>query len=110
MRTWCLLPCLILLSLTTLAAQSSSGQGMSNDNSGANGGPITVEGCVTSFNGYFSLLTRGGVFRLKGDHDSLLGHNGQQVRITGTVTPAGKKGSKALKIAELKKIADTCQE
>jgi hypothetical protein len=61
---------------------------------------------VTSINGYFSLVTRSGQFRLKGDHDSLLGHNGQQVRVTGTLT---KKGPQTLKITELKKVSDTCQ-
>jgi len=74
------------------------GQGSGNDPSAADGGPITVEGCLTSVNGYFSLATRSGLLRLKGDHDSLFGHNGQQVRVTGTVTSGKKKAPQTLKI------------
>jgi hypothetical protein len=106
MRTWYLLSCLLLLSLATFAQQSPSSQSTSNDNSAGSGGPITVEGCVTSINGSFFLATPSGQFRLKGDHDSLLGHNGQQVRVTGTVT---KKEPQTLKISHLKKVSDTCQ-
>lgn len=65
MRTWYLLSCILLLSRLAFAQQSPSSQGTSNDNSAGSGGPITVEGCVTSINGYFSLVTRSGAFRLK---------------------------------------------
>ena len=108
MRIRYLLPCLPVLSVAGFAQQSASGQGTPSDNPAAGGGPITVEGCVTSVNGHFSLATHSGMFRLKGDHDSLFGHNGQQVRVTGTVTP-GKKKVQTLKVSEIKKLSDTCQ-
>jgi hypothetical protein len=107
MRVRYLVPCL-LFSMAAFAQQGPSGQAAANDNPAAGGGPITVEGCVTSVNGHFSLATRSGMFRLKGDHDSLFGHDGQQVRVTGTVTP-GKKKAQTLKISEIKKLSDTCQ-
>jgi hypothetical protein len=107
MRTWYWLPFFLMLPLMSLAQESPSSQGTSNDNSAGNGAPVTVEGCVTSINGYFTLVTPDGAIRLKGDHDALFGHNGQQVRITGTLTK--KKGSQVLRIASLKKVSDTCQ-
>jgi hypothetical protein len=97
---------LLSLSLAASAQQSPSGQAASNNDPGQATGRITVEGCVTSINGYFLLMTHNGQFRLKGDHDSLLGHDGQQVRIVGNVI---KKTPQTLKINELKKIADSCE-
>lgn len=107
MRTWNLLPCLLLLSLAAIAQQSPSGQNASNNASGDTGG-VTVVGCVASLNGYFTLETRSGeVYRLKGDHDALVGHNGKQVAISATMT--GSKKAQTLKISTMKKISDTCQ-
>jgi hypothetical protein len=109
MRTWSLLLCLsLVVSAAAFALQSASREGVANNDSPGSG-QITIEGCVTSINGSFSLETRNGMLRLKGDHDSLLGHNGQQVRITGTVSPVGKKGPQTLRISDLKKVSDTCQ-
>ncbi len=108
MRTWILLPCLVLLSLVAVAQQSSSGQNATNNAASGSTGAVTVVGCVASLNGYFTLETRGGeVYRLKGDHDALVGHNGKQVAISGTMT--GSKKAQTLKISTMKKISDTCQ-
>lgn len=107
MRIRYLLPCLVF-SVVGFAQQPAPGQGTPNDNPGAGGGPVTIEGCVTSVNGHFSLATRSGMLRLKGDHDSLFGYNGQQVRVTGTMT-SGKKKVQTLKISEIKKLSDSCQ-
>ena len=109
MRTWRLTPCfLFVFSLAMFAQQSSTNQNNANNNSSANGGKVTVDGCVMSVNGYFALETSSGNYRLKGDHDSLLGRNGQEVRIKGTITSAGKGGPKTLTISEMKKLADSC--
>jgi hypothetical protein len=97
----------LLFSLTAFAQQSS--QGGSSDASSASG-PITIEGCITSMNGYFSLATRTGLIRLKGDHDTLFGRNGQQVRVTGTMSSAKKNSPQTLKISAMKKLSDTCQQ
>ena len=109
MRIRYLAASLVLFSLAAFPQQPSPSQGAPNDNPAAGGGAITVEGCLISVNGYFSLATRSGVLRLKGDHDSLFSHNGQQVRVTGTVTSGKKNAAQILKISDLKKLSDTCQ-
>jgi hypothetical protein len=110
MRAVLLLSCLLALSLLVSAAQaSSSGQDTAGGTSAESSAPVTLVGCVTSMNGHFSLATRTGLVRLKGDHDSLLGHNGQQVRIIGTMKRDKKSGRQTLTISELKKISDSCQ-
>jgi len=109
MHTSLLLTCVFsVLFLANTMQASPSGQNTAGGNSAASGGPVTIEGCVTFVNGQISLATRSGLVRLKGDHDSLLGHNGQQVRVTGTMK-ADKKSGQTLKISELKKVSDSCQ-
>jgi hypothetical protein len=108
MRTWNLVACLLLLSLAAIAQQSPLGQNATNNSASGGTGAVTVVGCVNSLNGYFTLETRGGeVYRLKGDHDALLGRIGKQVAISGTMT--GSKKAQTLKISTMKKISDTCQ-
>ncbi len=108
MRTWILLPCLLLLSLMSLAQQSSPSEASSNAVPAGSTGAMTVVGCVSSINGYFTLGTRrGDLYRLKGDHDSLLGYNGKEVAINGTLTSSEK--ARTLQVSKIKKISDTCQ-
>lgn len=108
MRTWSLLPCLLLLSLAVIAQQPPSGQNATNNAASGGTRGVTVVGCVNSLNGYFTLETRSGeAYLLKGDHDALFGHIGKQVAISGTMT--GSKKAQILKISAMKKISDTCQ-
>ena len=108
MRTLILLPCLLLSSLMTFAQQSPSTQTSPNAVSAGGTGAITVIGCVSSINGYFTLGTRrGDLYRLKGDHDSLLGYNGQEVAISGRVKSSEK--GRSLEVSKIKKVSDTCQ-
>jgi hypothetical protein len=108
MRTWILLPCFLLLSLITPAQQSPMSQGASNSAAAGGTGAMTVVGCVSSINGYFTLGTRrGDVYRLKGDHDSLFGYNGKEVAISGTVAPSEKV--RTLQVSKIKKVSDSCQ-
>lgn len=103
MRGWLLVSCFTLLSLTATMAQSDGGKSK------------TVEGCVTSINGAFMLGTPDGQrYLLKGDHDTLFGYNGKQVRVTGTVKKASKNSSsqgepRTLRVSDVKKVYDTCQ-
>ncbi len=109
MRTWILLPCLVLLSMMSLAQQSSPNQGNPNSAPAGAATAVTIVGCVGSVNGYFTLGTsRGDRYRLKGDHDTLLGYNGKQVAITGTAVTSPEK-VRTLQISKIKKISDTCQ-
>jgi hypothetical protein len=108
MKTWSLLPCLLLLSLISVAQQSPSGQNAPNNAPSTASGAITVVGCVGSINGYFTLGTRrGDVYRLKGDHDALLGYNGKEVVISGTIGPTAR--DRTLQISTIKKVSDSCQ-
>ena len=108
MRTWILLACLLLFSVTTLAQQAPSGQSNPNGSSAGSAAAVTVVGCVNSINGYFTLGTRGGdLYRLKGDHDSLLSYNGKEVAVSGTVK-ASEQG-RTLEIAKMKKVSENCQ-
>lgn len=108
MRTWILLPCVLLLSVMTFAQQSPPNQANPNGAPGASAGAMTVVGCVNSVNGYFTLGTRrGDLYRLKGEHDTLLGYNGKEVAISGTVMSSEK--GRTLQISKIKKLSDTCQ-
>ncbi len=110
MRISYLLPCFLLLFLLAGYGQNApSGQNTSGDSSAANHQPITVEGCIGSMNGHFSVVTAGGVYRLKGDHSTMMNNNGKQVRVTGTVISSNKTGRQTLEVSEIKKIHDFCQ-
>lgn len=104
MRGWFLASCFLLLSLTVLVSPSESKQ------------PKTIEGCVISINGTFTLGTQNGErYILKGDHDTLFSYNGKQVRITGTLkkssdgSTSSQGAPRTLKVSDIKKVYDTCQ-
>ena len=104
MRGWFLVACFLSLLLTAFAAPSDDSQ------------PKTIEGCVISINGAFTLGTPNGErYILKGDHDTLFSYNGKQVRITGTVKKSSGGSSpsqgepRMLKVSNIKKVYDTCQ-
>jgi hypothetical protein len=108
MRTWKLLSCLLLLSLMTFAQQSSPSQGPANNAPSGSAAGVTAVGCINSINGSFTLATRhGDLYRLKGEHDTLLGYNGKEVVIVGSVSTS--KGERTLQISTVKKVSDTCQ-
>ena len=98
-----LVGCFLVVSLTAFAAPPENKQ------------PQTIEGCIVSINGAFTLGTPNGErYILKGDHDTLFSYNGKQVRITGTVKKASSGSSsqgepRTLKVSDVKKVYDTCQ-
>jgi len=73
--------------------------------------PATKSGCLQNLNGQFVLLTDGGgQIVLKGDHDTMFGYTGKQVKVTGTVKPHKKNAKPAeMHVSEVKKLADACQ-
>ena len=104
MRRWFLLPCLWLLSVTALPGQSGSNPRK------------TIEGCVISINGVFTMGTpNGDHYILKGNRDTLFSYNGMQVRITGTVKNCSNGSSASpgepctLQVSKIKKVYDVCQ-
>ena len=72
---------------------------------------VTVAGCVMSVNGELQLLTSNGTYILKGKHDTVLGYNGKQVEVVGTVDgSAPAQGVPlVLHVTKVKKLADFCQ-
>ena len=102
MRPWMLVACLLVLSMAASAFENKP--------------PQTIEGCIVSINGAFTLGTPNGErYVLKGDHDTLFSYNGKQVRITGTLkksssgSPASPGEPRTLKVTDIKKVYDTCQ-
>ncbi len=77
------------------------------------GRTVTVAGCVVSVNGEFHLQTPSRTFILKGHHDTVLGYNGKQVEIVGTVDGGSQSQPQGvpvvLHISKIKKIADFCE-
>jgi len=60
----------------------------------------------------FSLTTANGVrYVCKGDHDTLLSHNGKRVEVKETMKATKKTFSKpaTFPVSEVKKLADFCQ-
>jgi Protein of unknown function (DUF5818) len=78
------------------------------------GNPPTITGCLVGLNGGFILTTHNGQrYVLKGHHNTLLRHNGQQVQVTGPPpstnksTPPPNPGE--FHVSTIKKLADVCQ-
>jgi hypothetical protein len=79
----------------------------------------SIEGCLTSSNGSYTLGTLSGdLYQLENSGHDLRKYNGQEVRITGRVTVPhpGSSPSNALeqqyarlKVQKIKKVFDTCQ-
>jgi hypothetical protein len=115
----------LLLSISLLALVSAGQEGTSTPGqppSGAaskSGTSKSIEGCLTSSNGSYTLGTPSGdLYQLENNGHDLHKYNGQEVRITGRVTPPhpGSSPSNALeqqyarlKVQKIKKVFDTCQ-
>ena len=91
MRPWLLMACFLVLLMAASAFENKP--------------PQTIEGCMVSLNGVFTLGTPNGErYVLKGDHDTLFSYNGKQVRITGTLkksssgSPASPGEPRTLKV------------
>jgi hypothetical protein len=73
---------------------------------------VTVAGCVISVNGEFHLQTPSRTYILKGHHDTVLGYNGKQVEIVGTLDADSQSPQGVpvvLHISKIKKVADFCE-
>jgi hypothetical protein len=114
----------LLLSISLLALVSAAQEGTSTPGqppSGTASKSVTsksIEGCLTSSNGSYTVGTLSGdLYQLENGHD-LRKYNGQEVRITGRVTPPHPGSSPSnvldqqyakLKVQKIKKVFDTCQ-
>lgn len=112
----------ILCSAAWLQAQNPSSQTSHAipTQAGAASGQTSVEGCLQSSNGSFTLTDNAGTtYQLQGDTSKLSKHVGHEVQITGSTsgssaaaasgsTPAGSQ-QKTLTVEKVKHIAESCK-
>jgi Protein of unknown function (DUF5818) len=83
------------------------------------GSQTTVEGCLSSSNGSYTLTdSQGKTYQLMGDSAKLSKHVGHEVKVTGTESAAGSASSDAsgmaggsqmsIQVSSLKHISKTC--
>lgn len=109
----------ILATSPGICAQQGTPKQPGSSSTTKSGGSKTIEGCLTRSKESYTLGTRSGdLYELESDGNDLQKFNGQEVRITGPVTPAhaGTSPSNALeqqyarlKVHKIKKVFDTCQ-
>lgn len=115
-----LLLSLSLLALVSAAQDGTSAPGQSPSGAASKSGTSkSIEGCLTSSNGSYTLGTRSGdLYRLENSGHDLRKYTDQEVRITGRVTPPHPGSSPSnvldqqyakLKVQKIKKVFDTCQ-
>jgi hypothetical protein len=109
--------CIAAVSCTTLVAQQASSQQTTQGSQ-----PVTVQGCLTSSNGRYSLTDAAqNHFELQGKGNDLEENAGKQVEITGTPSssksenPGGNDSAQpsqvpihTLVVSSVKTIADSC--
>ena len=114
---------LLLLSVLLLGASWAAAQSGSSQTNQT--GEMTVQGCLSSSNGSYTLTdTKGNSFQLTGDTAKLSEHIGHEVKITGTSTSASPSPSgaasgtmgqtsnssqQAIEVSSVKHIAKTCK-
>jgi hypothetical protein len=106
--------CLILAILVLVCSLSFSQQSNSSPSSNATSvnSPTKLSGCLMNINGTFYLLTANRErFMLKGKHNAMFSHNGQQVEITAKPDKdASAHGSPmTLTVTHIEQVAQVCQ-
>jgi len=104
-----LLSCSISFSLQSNSSAATVGTPAS---SAAINTPTTLSGCLMNMNGAFFLTTANGErFILKGKHNSMFSHNGQQVEIT--VKPdtgsSPHASPRPLTVTHIEMVAQVCR-
>ncbi len=124
----------LLFATTWLLAQDSSSQtapstsapsAASSSQSGMSGSSAqtSVEGCLQSSSGSYTLTDKSGTtYQLSGDTSKLAEHVGHEVQITGTTSgdaagaassgsgSAGSAGGQMLTVEKVKHVSKTCKE
>ena len=104
--------CLILAIPLLCSLSFSSFSQQSNSTSATASTSAKVTGCLMNINGTFYLLTANHErFMLKGKHNAMFSHNGQQVEIT--VKPdkdsSAHESPKTLTVTHIEQLAQVCQ-
>ena len=110
---------LLLFSVLLLGVSWAAAQSESQAATGKSGGQETVQGCLSSSGGAFTLTAKDGkTFQLTGDTAKLTENVGHEVKVTGTVSSAaesatgamGKTGAeKTIEITSVKHVAKSCE-
>jgi Protein of unknown function (DUF5818) len=127
MQRLLLLGSLLLLGTCWAVAQDSTpaGQNDSTQSTPAQSGASqamassqTIEGCLSSANGKYTLTDQQGTsYDLAGDTSKLANHVGHEVKITGTTssgsdsnaTSSGGSSGQTLQVSSMKHVSKTCK-
>jgi Protein of unknown function (DUF5818) len=111
----------LLLSAAWLQAESQYPQTGSSQTGSTATGQTTVQGCLQSSNGSYTLTDNtGATYQLQGDTSKLSAHAGHEVQITGTSasepstssstgTQTAGARSKAIDVKSVKHISESCK-
>ena len=117
-----LLAIALVCSAAWLQAQDQYGSQSGSSQTGtASSGKTTVQGCLQSSNGTYTLTDKSGTtYQLQGDTSKLSAHVGHEVKITGTTsgssatsssmgTQTGGTQQPTLTVESMKHVSKTCQ-
>ena len=113
-----LFPTLLFLSISIGASAQNKGGSPSKAPAANNGKPMTIVGCLTGYEGRYTLgASNDTLYLLEGDEAQFKRLNARMVKVTGTVTEPPPHTSPhdvlsqqppTLTVTELKKVADGC--
>lgn len=116
-KAWLSLAMLALCAAMTAFAQSQ-GDGFSKQSAPPSGTPKTVVGCLTGYDGHYTLgASNDTLYLLEGDNALFKRYNARMVQVTGTISeppPATSRNNvlsqqpPTLTVSKLKKVADGC--
>jgi len=114
---------LLIFSVLLLASLLAVAQNSGHMAKTSAGGQTTVEGCLSSSNGNYTLTDqKGTMYQLTGDTAKLSEHVGHEIKVSGTSTSAGKSASsmgttnntsesaeETIQVTSVKHISKTCK-
>ena len=110
---------LLLFSVLLLGMSWTVAQSESHSSSGKSAAQETVQGCLSSSGGTYTLTAKDGkTFQLTGDTAKLTEHVGHEVKITGTVGSASESSTgamgktsaeKTIEVSSVKHVSKSCE-
>lgn len=114
----CFAMAIVAVYVAMTASMQSQETAPAKQAAGSNGTPKTIVGCLSGYDGRYTLGTStDDLYELAGDPDLFKRYNGKKVQATGTVSQAAKGTSPnnalsqqppRLNVSKLKKLADNC--
>jgi hypothetical protein len=113
-----LLAVLLLCCATLIAVSQDQRTPAPNSAPPADSKSVTIKGCLTGFDGHYTIGTsRDDLYVLQGDASLFKRYNGKMVKATGTLSASVQESSTQnalsqqppqFKVSQLRKIADIC--